>query len=195
MKQKSKQAPKHRRSGKADFLRQLARGLLTKQRGHKLSLTELKRYLEDMLQMELRQDYLLNTLSLDPRMAASYRGGKFVITAETVASAVKPPRGEFSMKRSKEHLTVEEFVARAIETLQNKKFPGKIHTVFSGFNEAFRAYFPKLDPVKEVQKLAAAGKVALRPCRGGALMAKGKGKAAEDEHSAATALKKMGLTK
>lgn len=67
-------------------------------------------------------------------------------------------------------LTVEEFVFRAIEKLAPE---GKqtIHTVFSGFNEAFREYFPGQDPIEEVKKLHEAGKISFGLRRGGAIIA------------------------
>lgn len=68
-------------------------------------------------------------------------------------------------------LTVEEFVLLAIEKLPAE---GKhtIHTVYSGFNEAFREYFPDKDPIDEVKKLFEVGKISFRFCKGGAIIAK-----------------------
>ncbi len=91
---------------------------------------------------------------------------------------------------NKKRLTLEEFVLRAIEKLAQ---PGRgiIHTVYSGFNEGFREYFPGQDPVKEVEKLVEAGKISFRFCRGGALI--GKPGVIACQSSSNTALKKMGL--
>lgn len=87
-------------------------------------------------------------------------------------------------------LTVEEFVVRAIEKLAD---PGRttIHTVYSGFNNAFRDYFPGLNPVTETEKLVKEGKVAFRFCPGGALI--GKPGAIKALESSMATLKKMGL--
>ena len=64
-----------------------------------------------------------------------------------------------------EKLTVEQFVLLAIERLVKGNMK-TIHTVYSGFNPAFREYFPGLDPVKEVNKLVTEGKISFRLCRG-----------------------------
>lgn len=96
-----------------------------------------------------------------------------------------------SRKQSK-GLSTEEFTLLAIERLTK---PGQvgIHTVYSGFNDAFRDWFPGKNPVTETQALAEAGKIDLRLARGGAVIyppgripqvATGK-----------TALKQMGLSK
>ena len=58
-----------------------------------------------------------------------------------------------------------EFVVKAIKKLRRPPYKG-IHAVYSGFNQAFRAYFNK-DPVEVTTKLANEGKIALRPVRGG----------------------------
>ena len=68
-------------------------------------------------------------------------------------------------------LTPEEFVLKAIERLRTPPYKG-IHTVFSGFNEAFREYFPLLDPVTFTNKLAQEGKVVIRPAKKGVLLYK-----------------------
>ncbi|MHA1632839.1 MAG: hypothetical protein ACTSXC_08560 [Candidatus Freyarchaeota archaeon] len=68
-------------------------------------------------------------------------------------------------------LTPEEFVIRAIERLRKPPFKG-IHSVYSGFNEAFREYFPTLDPVEFTNQLAKEGKITIRPARGGVILYK-----------------------
>src|SRR5439155_19200469 len=65
-------------------------------------------------------------------------------------------------------LPPEQFTLRAIERLRGK-YPG-LHTVYSGFNQAFRASYPKLDPVAFTQALAAKGKIGVRIVRGGAML-------------------------
>jgi len=57
------------------------------------------------------------------------------------------------------------FVARAIKKLSKPPYKG-IHSVYSGFNQAFREYFNK-DPVEATTKLAQEGKIVTRPVRGG----------------------------
>jgi hypothetical protein len=61
-----------------------------------------------------------------------------------------------------------EFVVRAIERLKKPPYKG-IHSVYSGFNQAFREYFNK-DPVEATTKLAQEGKIFSRPVKGGATL-------------------------
>lgn len=68
-------------------------------------------------------------------------------------------------------LTPEEFVLKAIERLRVPPYKG-IHSVFSGFNEAFREYFPLLDPVDFTTQLAKEGKIVIRPAKRGVLLYK-----------------------
>lgn len=58
-----------------------------------------------------------------------------------------------------------EFVVKAIKKLRKPPYKG-IHSVYSGFNQAFREYHNK-DPVEVTTKLANEGKIAVRPVRGG----------------------------
>ena len=90
-----------------------------------------------------------------------------------------------------EKLSHEEFVKLAIVSLRSGRYKG-IHTVFSGFNDAFKTYFKGEDPVKITNEFSEQGIIALRPVKGGvviylpgdlpAAMSKGE-----------QALKKMGL--
>ena len=64
-----------------------------------------------------------------------------------------------------------DFILRCIERLHKPDFAG-IHTVYSGFNGAFRAYFDGADPVAATQKLAAEGKIVIMPSRGGVVIYK-----------------------
>jgi hypothetical protein len=90
-----------------------------------------------------------------------------------------------------EKITPEEFVRKAIVSLRKDGYKG-IHTVYSGFNEAFKKYFDGEDPVKATNQLAAEGKIIIRPVRGGVMLylpedVPSKGQNADD------VLKKMGL--
>jgi hypothetical protein len=67
-----------------------------------------------------------------------------------------------------EKLTQAEFVKKAIVSLRKEPFKG-IHSVYSGFNEAFRTYFNE-DPVKWTTQLAADGVIETRPTRGGVMI-------------------------
>jgi hypothetical protein len=67
----------------------------------------------------------------------------------------------------KPKLTEEEFVRRAVKKLRGK-YKG-IHTVYSGFNSAFKEYFGT-NPVEATQKLASEGKINIRPVKGGVMI-------------------------
>jgi hypothetical protein len=92
---------------------------------------------------------------------------------------------------AEEKLSHEEFIKNAIVTLRQEGYKG-IHTVYSGFNEAFKKYFSGEDPVKVTNGLAAEGKIVVRPVRGGVMLylpedAPARGRSADE------ALNKMGL--
>lgn len=90
-------------------------------------------------------------------------------------------------------LTPEQFILEAIVKLRAPTAKSKgIHSVFSGFNEAFRAYFPGEDPVAWTKKLADEGKLATRLVRGGAMLYL-PGDAPAGATRGAEALKQMGL--
>jgi len=72
------------------------------------------------------------------------------------------------VKRGRNPLSPEAFTLRAIEWLKGK-YPG-MHTVYSGFNQAFRAAYPMLDPVAFTQALARKGRIRLRLVKGGAML-------------------------
>jgi len=65
-------------------------------------------------------------------------------------------------------LTEEEFIVQAIKKLRKDPFRG-IHSVYSGFNEAFRKYFGT-NPVEVTSRLAAEKKIEIRPFKGGAML-------------------------
>jgi len=90
-----------------------------------------------------------------------------------------------------EKLSKEEFIKKAIVTLRKEGYKG-IHTVYSGFNEAFKKYFDGDDPIQATNKLAGEGKIVIRPVKGGVMLylpedTPQKGQTAQD------ALNKMGL--
>jgi hypothetical protein len=92
---------------------------------------------------------------------------------------------------AEEKLTHEEFIRKAIVSLRKDGYKG-IHTVYSGFNEAFKKYFPGGDPIEVTNGLAKQGKLTIRPVRGGVMLY-----LPEDTPSQGTTaddvLKKMGL--
>ncbi len=65
-------------------------------------------------------------------------------------------------------LTEEEFIVQAIKKLRKDPYRG-IHSVYSGFNEAFRKYFES-NPVEATTKMAAEGKIETRPFKGGIML-------------------------
>ena len=90
---------------------------------------------------------------------------------------------------AEEKLTQAEFIKKAIVSLRKEPYKG-IHSVFSGFNEAFRTYFND-DPIKWTNQLSKEGVIELRPVRGGMMLY-----LPEDAPARSTGqdvLKKMGL--
>ena len=67
-----------------------------------------------------------------------------------------------------EKISEYEFVVRAIRKLKKPPYKG-IHSVYSGFNQAFREYFNK-DTVEATTKLAREGKIVTHPVKGGATL-------------------------
>lgn len=67
-----------------------------------------------------------------------------------------------------EKVTYEEFIRRAITSLRKDPYKG-IHSVYSGFNQAFKKYYG-VDPVEVTNKLAAEGKLVIKPVRGGVML-------------------------
>lgn len=65
-------------------------------------------------------------------------------------------------------LTEDEFVLRAIEKLRKPPYKG-IHTVYSGFNQAFRKEYNS-DPVVVTNRMAGEGRITIRPVKGGVML-------------------------
>jgi hypothetical protein len=66
------------------------------------------------------------------------------------------------------NISEEEFIFRAIKRLRKPPYKG-IHSVYSGFNQAFKEHFGK-SSIEVTQKMAAEGKIAIRPVRGGVML-------------------------
>ena len=62
-------------------------------------------------------------------------------------------------------LSEEEFVIEGIKKLRKEPYKG-IHSVFSGFNDAFRKHFNK-DPIEYTNKMVSAGKIEIIPLKSG----------------------------
>ena len=85
----------------------------------------------------------------------------------------------------------EAFVKLAIVKLRTGNFKG-IHSVFSGFNEAFKRYYGDGDPIETTNGLAESGKIALRPVKRGVMLYLPE-EAPSFADKAELALRKMGL--
>jgi hypothetical protein len=72
------------------------------------------------------------------------------------------------MEESVTKISEEEFVFRAIRRLRKPPYNG-IHSVYSGFNQAFKEHFGK-NPVEVTKKMAEEGKIVTRPVRGGVML-------------------------
>ena len=96
-------------------------------------------------------------------------------------------------KQNNGKLTEEQFVLTAIEKLRKGGYRG-IHSVYSGFNQAFRAYFGgNADPVGVTTKLAKQGKIVTHPVRGGVMLYK-PDEAPQGKDTGKEALAKMGIS-
>jgi hypothetical protein len=90
-----------------------------------------------------------------------------------------------------EKLTHEEFIKKAIVTLRKDGYKG-IHTVYSGFNNAFKKYYDNADPISATNALAKEGKIIIRPVKGGVMLYLPE-EAPATKDVGDDALKKMGL--
>lgn len=91
-----------------------------------------------------------------------------------------------------EKLDHEEFVKKAIVSLRKEGFKG-IHTVYSGFNDAFKKYYDGENPIEATNGLAKNGKIVLRPVKGGMMLYLPENAPAAAGKSPEETLKKMGL--
>ena len=63
----------------------------------------------------------------------------------------------------------EEFIKLAVTKLRLENYKG-IHSVYSGFNEAFKTYFDGVNPIEVTDDLAKQGKIKMRPVKGGVML-------------------------
>jgi hypothetical protein len=68
-----------------------------------------------------------------------------------------------------EKLSYEEFIKQAILKLRTGDYKG-IHSVYSGFNEAFRKYYDGANPIEITTQLAQEKKIVIRPVKGGVML-------------------------
>jgi hypothetical protein len=182
--------------------RQLAIRLLKKERTKILDIQTL----QELIEMELDR-----SIKTDELIAAFNRKdcGLEVTTQEKITWVIfhkpanteerKMPKPEKSKAKSKKNppaeftrLTPAKFTLKAIQTLRKPPHKG-IHSVFSGFNAAFREYFPDLDPVQTVIELAEKEIIVSRRTRGGALLYIPEETPVQENNTATDVLKKMGL--
>ncbi len=74
-----------------------------------------------------------------------------------------------SAKERENRISHEDFVKRAILKLRDTSKSRGIHSVFSGFNNAFRMYYGE-DPVEAIKELEREGRVQTRLVRRGAML-------------------------
>jgi hypothetical protein len=72
------------------------------------------------------------------------------------------------MEGEERRISEYEFIVRAVKKLRKPPYKG-IHSVYSGFNRAFRDYFQK-DPIVTTTKLAQEGRIVTRPVKGGVMI-------------------------
>lgn len=72
------------------------------------------------------------------------------------------------MESEETRISEYDFVVKAIKALRKPPYKG-IHSVYSGFNQAFREYFGK-DPVETTNQLAKEGRIVTRPVKGGVVL-------------------------
>ena len=90
----------------------------------------------------------------------------------------------------KNKMSSEEFVKLAIARLRLENYKG-IHSVYSGFNDAYKSYFEGANPIDATGELARLGKIMLRPVKGGVMLyLPGEG---PEMNRGDMALQKMGL--
>ncbi len=90
-----------------------------------------------------------------------------------------------------EKLSHEEFIKKAIVSLRKDNYKG-IHTVYSGFNNAFKKYYDGANPIDATNELAKEDKIVIRPVKGGVMLYLPED-APQTKDAGDDALKKMGL--
>ena len=93
-----------------------------------------------------------------------------------------------------EKLSAEQFCLKAIKALRKGQYKG-IHTVFSGFNVAFREYYgDKLDPIVTIDALIKEGKIEGHFVKKGKMIYAPGDMPERTDQSGVAALKAMGLS-
>ena len=89
-------------------------------------------------------------------------------------------------------MSSKEFTLKAIVSLRTEGYKG-CHTVFSGFNSAYKEYFDA-DPVKATIAMAANGDIFSHPTRGGAMIYLPADAPSNGAAAGKAALAKMGIS-
>ncbi len=97
---------------------------------------------------------------------------------------------EGELGKMAQKLSYEEFIKQAILKLRTGNYKG-IHSVYSGFNEAFRKYYDGINPIEITNQLAKENKIVIRPVKGGVMLYLPND--APHTQKADIVLKKMGL--
>ena len=74
-----------------------------------------------------------------------------------------------TVSMGKAHMDKDTFTLSAIPKLRTGKYRG-IHSVFSGFNEAFKVYFKGENPVDHQKDMVKRGKLVTIPAKKGAML-------------------------
>jgi hypothetical protein len=171
--QKSKKRPRSKRL--APKIRRIAREILRQAKDRSMTATQLWLAVRGEIGVPMRSDFLLLNLLRGRGFMISHARSRAMIVSLTNGGSgkeVKRVRRRASSKGSKRagRISIEEFTTRAIKALRDPKKSKGIHAVWSGFNRAFREYFPGKDPVEEMQRLVKAGKIELLPMKGGVMI-------------------------
>ena len=94
---------------------------------------------------------------------------------------------ELTKSKSTEYMA---FITTAYAINQAESNYSGMHTVWSGFNEAFRMKFPGVDPVEVTKALVLQGEIRIRPIRGGSILYMGED--GKSESKGGQLLAKMG---
>lgn len=147
----------------AELIREVGKVILEKH-GGAMDFPELYRLIKEKLEkIALRTDFIMNSFTTPIGGFEIHADGDTTIVALKDKFSRKEEK-KMVMEPNQKKLTTLQFIERAIKNLGKN---GNLHTVYSGFNDAFRTYFEGKDPVEEVQKLAKEGKISLRPSKKG----------------------------
>jgi len=126
-----------------------------------MHVLDLKQLIENRLGVTLRRDHIEKALG-------RRKSGIEVQATMAVLKDSFGSKGGDDLSTPSDKMTVEEFVREAMDKLIEPPYKG-MHVVFTGFNEAFRAYFPDKSPRAELDKLVEEGVIVVHRATGGAI--------------------------